>query len=73
MADCIGIGFPQFPCALMQMRFSIGENGCCHILKGGNSGGKEGKEKKQERRKGRGGGYRAIGIQVELQQKKYFV
>ena len=28
MADCIGTGFPQFPCALVQMRYSIGENGC---------------------------------------------
>ena len=42
MADCIGTGFPQFPCALVQMRYSIGENGCGHILMGGNSGGKEG-------------------------------
>ena len=34
MADCIGTGFPQFPCALVQMRYSIGENGCGHILTG---------------------------------------
>ena len=43
MADFIGTGFPQFPCALVQMRYSIGENGCGHILIGGNSGGKEGR------------------------------
>ena len=24
MADCIGTGFPQFSCALVQMRYSIG-------------------------------------------------
>ena len=33
----------QFPCALVQMRYNIGENGCGHILMGGNSGGKEGR------------------------------
>ena len=35
MADIIGTGFPQFSCALVQMRYSIGENGCGHILKRG--------------------------------------
>ena len=34
MADSIGTDFPQFPCALMQMRYSIGVNGCGHILMG---------------------------------------
>ena len=65
MADCIGTGFPQFPCALVQMRYSIGENGCGHIFMGGergNSGGKEGRwlcrwgrkwRKGQGKRKGR--------------------
>ena len=48
MADCIGTGFPQFPCALVQMRYSIGENGCGHILMGGNSGGKEGSDREKE-------------------------
>ena len=37
---CIGTGFPQFSCALVQMRYSIRENSCGHILKGGTSGGK---------------------------------
>ena len=47
MADCIGTGFLQFPCPLVQMRYSIGENGCGHILMGGggNSGGKEGSDR----------------------------
>ena len=38
MADCIGTGYPQypkFPCALVQIRYSLGENGCGHILMGG--------------------------------------
>ena len=35
MADCIGTGFPQFPCVLVQIQYSIGENGCGHILRGG--------------------------------------
>ena len=48
MADCVGTGFPQFPCALVQMRYSIGENGCGHILMGGNSGGKEGSNRVEE-------------------------
>ena len=25
MADCIGTDFPQFPCALVQMRYSIAQ------------------------------------------------
>ena len=53
MADCIGTGFPQFPCALVQMRYSIGQNGCGHIFMGGNFGGKEvrgNKERKAEER-----------------------
>ena len=61
MADCIGTGFPQFPRALVQMRYSIGKNGCGHILMGGYTGGKEGSDKgmrKRRRRKGeKGGGY----------------
>ena len=55
------LGFPQFARALVQMRYSIGENGCGHILMGGNSGGKEGRDmgiRKGRRRKGeKGGGY----------------
>ena len=58
MADCIDAGFPPFSCALVQMRYSIGENGCGHILKGGTFGGKTVKERgtggKEER--GNGGG-----------------
>ena len=58
MADCIGTGFPQFFCALVQMRYSIGENGCDHILKGGPLTGKQSKKwetgRKDERRNGRG-------------------
>ena len=41
MADCIGTGFLQFPCALVQMWYNIGENGRGHTFMGGNSGGKE--------------------------------
>ena len=52
--DCIGTGFPQFPCALVQMRYSIGENGCGDILMGVTlavrkevTGDKKGKAKKR--------------------------
>ena len=46
MADCIGTGFPQLSCVLVHMRYSIGENGCGHILKGaGGSGGKKVEER----------------------------
>ena len=55
MADCIGTGFPQFPCALVLMRYSIGENGCGHILMGDNSGGKEGSDRGQGREEGEKG------------------
>ena len=51
MADCIGTGFPQFSCALVQMRYSIEENGGGEILKGETSGGKEMKKKGEARRK----------------------
>ena len=55
MAYSIGTGFPQFPCALVQMRYSIEENSCCHFLKGGKtSGGKTPKERRK--REERGGG-----------------
>ena len=55
MAECIGTGFPQFSCAFVQMRYSIGENGCGYILKGGISGGKtvKGRGRREERKKGR--------------------
>ena len=57
MADYIGTGFPQFSCALVQMRYSIGENSdSSHILKGEGGGlwreDYEGKGKREERRKG---------------------
>ena len=65
LANCIGTGLPQFSCALVQMRYSIGENGCGYILMGGGVGGgvilavrkevtgdKEGKENKLEKRGG---------------------
>ena len=41
------------PLWLVQMRYSIEENGCGHILMGGTSGGKERKKEKT----GKGGGY----------------
>ena len=47
--------FRSFPVSLVQMRNSIGENGCGHILMGGNSGGKEGKEERWGKRE-KGGG-----------------
>ena len=78
MADCIGTGFPQFPCALVQMRYSIGENGCGHIVSwgvGGTlavrkdvTGDKEGKEEKRGKRWGRR--IRLVAIQVETRIKK---
>ena len=56
MADCIGTGFPQFPYALVQMRYSIGENGygsyshgaggiTLAVRKEGGSGGKKGNDR----------------------------
>ena len=46
IVDCISItGFPQFSCALVQMRYTIGENGCGHILKGETLAGKKEIEK----------------------------
>ena len=45
MIDCIGIGFAQFSSALVQMRYSIRENGCGYILTGAASGGKKVKER----------------------------
>ena len=59
MTDCIGTGFPQFSCALVQMRYSIGKNGCGHILKRGTSGGKKVKETENGKKGGgkeKGGG-----------------
>ena len=74
MADCIGTGFPQFPCALVQMRYSIGENGCGHILMGGNSDSQEVIEDKEATAEERGkiwGIYiRQVAIQVENTNKK---
>ena len=64
MANCIGTGFLQFSCALVQMRYSIGENSCGHVIRGG--GGfwqkdSDGKGIREQRRKGekgkRGWGY----------------
>ena len=59
MSNCIDTGFPQFSCALVQKRYSTGENGCGHIRKGADlwreDGGRKGKrEKKKE--SGTGGG-----------------
>ena len=61
MADCIGTGFPRFPSVLLRMRYSIGENGCSHILKceegrGALTGRKGKKGKREKRRKGGKGG-----------------
>ena len=68
MADCIGTGFPQFSCPLVQMRYSIGENGCSHIfvtlaVKKEVTGDKEGKA--EERGKRSGICIRQVAIQVE--------
>ena len=60
MADCIGTGFPQFPCALVQMRYSIRENGCGHIFSWGVTlavkkkvtGDKKGRRRKGEKGEG---------------------
>ena len=41
MADCIGTGFPQFPCAFIQMRCSIGKNRYGHSRKRKKGGRKE--------------------------------
>ena len=68
MAGCIGTGLPQFPSALVQMRHSIGENGCGHILMGGNSGGKEREEEKRGKRWGIC--IRQVAIRVENTNKK---
>ena len=60
MANFIGTDFPQLSCALVQMRYSIGENDCGHVLKGGTSGGKKMKERgngKKEGKEKRGWGY----------------
>ena len=54
MADCIGTGFLQFSCALVQIRFSIGENSCSHILKRGTSGGKTAKKRGNWKEGGKG-------------------
>ena len=54
MADCIGIGFPQFSCVLVQMRYSIGENGCGHILKGRTADGKTVKKRINGKKRGEG-------------------
>ena len=69
MADCIGKGFLQFPCALVQIRYSIGENVCGHILKGDlwrkESELKTKRDKKRKWENGGGGMQKAIAIQVE--------
>ena len=72
MADCVGAGFPQFPCALVQMRYSIGENGYGQILMGDNSSDKKGKA--EERGKRWGICIRQVAIQVEtrIKEKKKF-
>ena len=74
MVERIGTGFPQFPCALVQMRYSIGENGCGDILMGGNSGGKEvtGHKKGKAEKRGKRWGIciRQVAIQVETRIKK---
>ena len=72
MADYIGTGFPQFFCALVQMRYSIGENRCGHILGGGGGLWREDSEGKGDGKKGgkgkRGCGYgKAIAVQLEPQ------
>ena len=58
MADCIGTGFLQFSCILVQMRYSIGEHGCGHIFKGGTLAGrqrKKGESGKKEKKGNEGG------------------
>ena len=45
MADYFSTDFPQFSCALVEMRYSIGENSCGHVLKVVISDEKESKEK----------------------------
>ena len=45
MADCIDTGFLQFSCTLVQVRYSITENGCGHILKAETSSGKKVRER----------------------------
>ena len=74
MADCMGIGFPQFPCALVRMRYSIEENGCGPILMGVTlaikkevTGDKE--EKVEEKGKRWGICIRQVAIQVENTNK----
>ena len=61
MADFIGTGFPQFSCALVQIRYSIEENGYGHILRGGGlwreDGERKEKRKNKEERRNGGGGY----------------
>ena len=62
MADYIGTGFPQFFCALVQMRYSIGENRCGHILGGGGgAGGKIVKERETGKKEERGN----AGVDIE--------
>ena len=86
MAECIGTGFPQFPCALMQIRYSMEENSCDHILMGGNSGGKEGKwlavgeevtgdKKRKEEKRGKRWRrcIRQVAIQVNTNREKNFI
>ena len=58
MAECIGTGLPQFSCALVQMRYRIGDNGCGKILKKVTSGEKTAIEKglKKNKEGGKWGG-----------------
>ena len=60
MTDYVGTGRTQFSCALVQMRYSIEENNCGHILGavggGGALAGTEWKKgKSEESRKGEKG------------------
>ena len=69
MADYIGTGFPQFPCSLAQMRYSIWENNCGYILEWRNSGGMKVEKKWLEKIKGEKDGgdvYKATAKEVEL-------
>ena len=49
MAKYIGTRCSQFPCASVQMKYSLGENSYGCVLKGQNSGGKKVNEKRAER------------------------
>ena len=57
MANCIDTGFPQFSCALVQKRYSTGENGCGHIRKGADLWREDGETGQKEGNRNRRWGY----------------